>query len=322
MADQQQSPGLLANILAVAGFIILILIIVWGAYSLLRLTGSGFSNVFSGFGGGDDITITVPDAPVQTGRTFPLSWQYEPSEEGSYALLYQCKTGFRFDMRVGNGPVAAIPCGNAYGVGTVTSLSLTPVLTSTSTIEVPLTVVFMPAATSTEERPQGTATITIAPKDAVTISTAPASQAPSSTSTQTTHTSSADLSVRIIAVGVIDAASGVFVERTPSNPNDIAAVQFDVKNNGGTASGAYTFSVQLPTQPVYPFISAEQASLAPGAHVVSTLRFGPLAPGGGTVAIEVDAKRAVTDANRSNNTTAIWMNASSYPYYYQAPFVY
>ncbi|HWO07500.1 MAG TPA: CARDB domain-containing protein [Candidatus Paceibacterota bacterium] len=327
MADQQQAPGLLANILAVAGFIILIVIIVWGAYQLLRLMGSGVSSLFSRFGDDSEITVTVPNTPVQSGRTFPISWQYSPQEDGAYAFLYQCKAGFRFDIGSGTN-TQAIPCGNAFVVGNNTSLTLMPVLSGTTTVEVPVTVVFLPNATSTGERPQGTATVRVAA----------ASGAPSSTTTGSGQTSSKpsgqpsnpqtpsgsgqpDLSVRILAVGVID-ASGAFVQRTPS-PYETAAVQFDIKNEGSTASGSYRFSVQLPTQPVYPYISPVQASLSPGSHVVSTLRFGPVAPGGGSIAVEVDAARAVRDANRSNNTATTWINASAYPYYqYPAPYVY
>jgi hypothetical protein len=160
MADQQ-SPGLLANILAVAGFIILIVIIVWGAYHLLRLTGSGVSSLFSGFSGEKGIVVHVPEAPIESGKSFPVSWEYSPEDAGTYAFLYQCKPGFRFDATGPNNEKASVPCGNAFPVGEAKELTLTPTLSGAESVDVPISVVFMPSATSTENRPQGTATVRV-----------------------------------------------------------------------------------------------------------------------------------------------------------------
>lgn len=329
MADQQQAPGLLANILAVAGFILLIVIIVWGAYHLLRITGSGVSSLFSRFGGQSGIVVSVPQAPIESGRAFPVSWTYETNVEGAYAFLYRCTTGFRFSLPTSSGAAGtAIPCGNAFSVGDAKSLNLVPTLSGTTSVDVPVTVVFMPSATSTDERPQGTATVRVVKAGTTATPQTGTPNMPSTPSTPTSQLPSTgyvggtpDLAVNIIAVGSID-MYGNFVQRAPMGTHETAAVQFDIRNAGSSATGAYRFSVQLPTQPVYPFLSPMQASLAPGSHVVSTLRFGPVAPGGGTIAIEVDAARAVSDSNRSNNTTAVWMNAGAYPYQYAPTYVY
>lgn len=320
MADtpQSQSPGLLANILAVAGFIILIIVIVWGAYHLLRLTGSGVSSLFSRFGSGDSITVTVP-RETQSGTAFPLSWEYKTDEVGSYAFLYQCKTGFRFEIAGANGRASAVPCGSAYTVGTTTTLSLTPILTSTSTIDVPVSIVFLPASTSTTERPQGTATVRVVAKNG----TAPA---PSTSTTNepaavqpVAPTGKPDITVRIIAVGVINPMTNAFESRYPVGPEEIAAVQFDIANNGSAATGNYFFTVDLPMQGGYLYTSPTQASLTSGSHVVSTLRFKPVQSGGGSITVRADSTYAVGESNESNNTASIYVNgpmwSGSYPSY-------
>lgn len=327
MADGQQSPGLLANILAVAGFIILIVIIVWGAYHLLRLTGTGVTSLFSRFGNENEITVTVPSS-VQSGKAFPVSWKFTPEENGSYAFLYQCKSGFRFDVAQQGGGTTAIPCGNAFTVGSNTSLSLTPMLSGTTTLDVPVSVVFMPSATSSSERPQGTATIRVT--TATNGSGATNTPAPSQPSTPSNPAPStpqpeagpADLSVRILAVGVID-PYGNFVNRAPMNPNEIAAVKFDIGNTGGRATGTWYFTVQLPTSPMYTYQSPAQMSLAPGAHIENILRFRPVNAGGGTVSVYVDQQNMVSESSEGNNTASQWMSAqmwSGYPY--QQPYVY
>ena len=333
MADGQQSPGLLANILAVAGFIILIVIIVWGAYHLLRLTGSGVSSLFSRFGKSDTITVTAPTSVVQSGKSFPLSWKHTTNESGSYAFLYQCKPGFRFDITAQSGTTSAIPCGNAFTVGNGSAVTLTPILSGTTTAEVPVTVVFMPSATSTTERPQGTATVRVTAAAAGTTGTTQTgttstggAQAGGTTSNGTETTvqpaGPADLSVRILATGVID-QYGNFVNRAPINPNEIAAVKFDIGNVGGRATGSWYFTVQLPTSPMYTYQSPVQMSLASGAHIENTLRFRPMNAGGGTITVLVDQNNIVTESSESNNSASTWMNAQMWTGYpYMQPYVY
>jgi hypothetical protein len=327
MADGQQNPGLLANILAVAGFIILIVIIVWGAYHLLRLTGSGVSSLFSRFGQGNEISVTAPNGVVQSGKSFPLSWKYSTSESGTYALLYQCRSGFRFDATSPSGTTAQVPCGNAFTVGNNTNVTLTPVLSGTTTVEVPINVVFMPTATSSEERPQGSATIRVSAGTTTGSTVTPVKDLPSTgatTNTPTPSTSPADLSVRILATGVID-MYGNFAQRAPISPDEVAAVKFDIANNGGRATGTWYFTVNLPTNPGHTYQSPAQASLSPGSHIENILRFRPVAQDGGNVYVAVDPQNIVTESSEGNNAASQWMlggswNYNQYPY--AAPYVY
>ncbi len=321
MADQQQSPGLLANILAVAGFIILIVIIVWGAYHLLRLTGSGVTSIFSRFSNDADIAITVPPGSIQSGKSFPISWKYETEAEGNYAFLYQCKAGFRFDIPAQSGSTVAVPCGNAFTVGDAKALTLVPTLSGTSSLDIPFTVVFMPTATSTDERPQGTATVTVTSSNTGTVTPPPvAPTQPSEPSTPVTP-GTPDLSVKILAVGVID-MNGMFVPRQPMHAGEIAAVKFDIANNGSASTGNWYFNVQLPMQGSYTYSSPVQMSLAPGAHIENTLRFRPVASGGGTIVVNVDSTGAVAESNEGNNSSSLWLNAPTFPNQYYAPYVY
>ncbi|MFZ2555257.1 MAG: CARDB domain-containing protein [Minisyncoccia bacterium] len=317
---QSQNPGLLANILAVAGFIILVVVIIWGAYHLLRLTGSGVSSLFGKFGSSNtEIAVIIPSALVQPGTSFPLSWKFTPKETGSYAFLYQCKNGFRFDLTSASGKANAVPCGSAFTVGTSTSLTLTPV-SSGSAVDVPVSIIFIPAATSTTVRPQGTGTVRVAAASTATPATTP------NTGTATTPRpvqpiTKADLSVRILAVGVINPSTGAFESRYPSGPNDIAAIQFDIANNGGTSSGNWYFTVNLPIQGTYAYSSPLQANLTPGSHVVNTLRFKPVQSGGGTISVNVDSTYAVSESNESNNSAAMFIAAPAWTGSYQ-PYVY
>ena len=313
MADGQQSPGLLANILAVAGFIILIVIIVWGAYHLLRLTGSGVSSLFSRFTNrGGDITLTIPES-VQSGKAFPIQWKHVPTENGAYTFIYQCKSGFKFELPNSSGQPTALPCGNAFIIGTSTALTLRPILVGSSAVEIPVSVVFMPAATSSSARPQGAGTVRVIAAAANETANMGTSGTTGTTGTgsvgETPSTGPADLYVQVLSIGVIDPVTGMFVQRAPMHSNDIAAVRFNIGNRGGRATGEWYFSVQLPTYPANLYQSPAQASLTPDSYVENTLRFRPVNPGGGYVTISVDQTNAVSESNESNNVTSQWVSA-------------
>ena len=126
--------------------------------------------------------------------------------------------------------------------------------------------------------------------------------------------SPADLSVHIVAVGVIDPNTGAFIARAPYSPNEISAVQFDIQNIGGSPSGSYTFQAQIPTSQPYTFSSQIQRSLAPSAHVINTLRFTPAVDG--TFSVQVFG----ADYNTSNNSASRWVSgAPIYQQYNQYP---
>ena len=105
----------------------------------------------------------------------------------------------------------------------------------------------------------------------------------------------ADLSVSITSVMTDGYGNGTAV--------------FDITNVGGTSSGTYYFTANLPTQSGYTYTSPAQSSLAPGSHIISTLRFSQAVSGVFTVSI------TTPDANQSNNYASRSLNA---PYYYDS----
>jgi len=333
--------SLLSDILAIIGLVILGVIIIWGIVHLVSLSTGWFRSLFPE--STPTVQITAPKQ-VASGTATPISWKYNSTEAGTYAFLYQCQSGFRFDFTPTPDTTMPIPCGAAFTAPTPdNTITVTPVLSSTMSknVSVPFSVVFIPAATSSKQV-VGTAMIVVTPG----TSTPASNTASVSSQTATTHTSSAstktysasgssaqrsisyasgpaDLAVRIMAVGVIDQATGQFVANTASSPNDISAVEFDIANTGSGASGTWYFEANLPTVGGYDYISPLQASLAPGDHIVNVLRFNPVAPGGGIFSVAIDPNNEVNDSNRANNYASISVAAPIYytsqPMYYSAP---
>lgn len=332
--------GAVSNILAVAGFIILIAIIIWGAYHFLELASSGLASLFGR--NSDAIKVTLSDSSVTSGEAFDASWTYAPEGAGVFTVLYQCQEGLQLRSVSAAGVVTTIPCGAAFPLGneTIKTTRIIPSISGTETIESTFTVIFNPVVDSTSTstasapRPQGSAKVSIAPaattatntgtNNGTNGTTAPVTttKKPTTPSTPVVTTpkpiGTPDLEIRIIAVGVIDAYSGMFVSRNPISPEETVAVKFDVANRGTAASGSWYFSAELPTYPVSPYNSPRQASLAPGAHIESTLRFNQVAIGGGVFNVSADSSNAVAESNEKNNDAAIWVTGFSggYPYAY------
>ena len=308
--------SLVSNILAIAGFIIVIVVVIWGLVHLAGLSRSWFGSFFGA--SGESIEITVPET-VESGKAFELAWNYEPSATGTYAFLYQCANGLTFRTPSSVGTTNEIGCGAAYTIPADGSkLSLTPTLSGTSSLSIPLSIIFLPSATGTQA--EGSASVTVVAKTATTPTpyatpTAPPADGPAPYATPSaapypTPVSTlrpnppaggpADLSVRIISI-VPDSYGA-------------AAVTFDIANIGGTATGIYYFTAQLPTQQMYTYSSPMQASLSPGSHIVNTLRFTQVQQGGGTFSVSLDPSNTVHESNESNNYATQFMSAP-YPMY-------
>ena len=317
--QEARERNLFSSTIAIIGFIILIVIAVWGLVHGARLSGSWFTSLFNR--SAPAITLTAPKS-ANSGTPFSISWKYTTSDKGMYAFLYQCKTGLQFQTPGPTGAMNNIPCGAAYSVSSTNStLSLTPFISGYASTSVPLSLIFIPSATGT--RAEGAATIAInsgaAPITPPTIT----SQQPSLPSEPSTppvndtvsapvRTGPADLLVQITAVGMIDPVTGEFVHRLPVSPNDMAAVQFDISNIGGRTTGTWYFTAQLPTQSGYLYTSLAQAPLAPDGHIENTLRFTQVAPNGGLISISADPNNLAGDYNRSNNYASQWLGMPVY----------
>jgi len=292
------NSSMLSNILAIVGFIILIAIIIWGLIHVAILASPSLSSLFNKKTP-EALVVTAP-SQATSGEAFTVSWKYTPPAAGSYAFLYQCKGDLQFETPGAGGAMNIVPCGAAFTVGASgDTLSVTPLLSGTSSVSVPLSILFLPG-TAGGQQVQGNATIAVNP-GAVQPTPAPV-QTPAQPVTpvapQPVHVSSpADLSVQILSVNTVSGTS---------------VVSFDIANIGGTSSGTYYFEAFLPTQSQYVYTSPPQVSLAPGSHIISTLRFTQTI--GGIFSILVDPSNMVPEANKTNNYASQTIQA---PYYQQ-----
>lgn len=313
MTDSHQKPvskasgtNMLANILAIIGSVILVIIVIWGLIHLLSISGGFFSSLFKN---SNTIAVTAPKE-VTSGESFAISWKHKTSENGMYAIMYPCTEGLRFATPGPDNALITMPCGAAFGVGqATTSARITPMLVGTTSIKTPLSVLFIPSSTSSTPI-EGTATITVnakgsaMPQPIVTpATTTPAEQKPETPKPTTPVVSGpGDLAVTITSVNVDQYGNGT--------------VTFNISNIGSGASGSYYFTAQLPTSQPYTYTSPTQMSLSPGSYIVNTLRFSAAVPG--SIFVNVDPANTAREGNESNNTATQYISGT-YPSNYNYP---
>ena len=272
----------LPNILAIIGFLILLIIVVWGLIHLASLSSGWFSGLFK-TKHETSISITAPNTVV-SGTPTQIKWNYTTSDAGHYAFLYQCGTGVEFGAPVDATHFARIPCGAAFTLGTSTSAYILPVLTATSSTKTNMTVLFIPTGTGTQAQGVSAITVTARVATSTPVVTKPAETTPTETA-PVVH-GPADLSVRITSITIDAYGNGTAV--------------FDIANSGGTSTGEWYFTAQLPTLSPYTYSSPAQAPLAPGSHIVNTLNFTQAASGNFYVNVSPTA-----DEVQTNNNTAL-----------------
>lgn len=304
----EPKASLVSNTLAIVGFIIVIVIVLWGLFNIATLGAPWLSSLFGK--GSETIKITAP-ASVTSGTPFAITWKYSTSEQGTYAFLYQCKDVVHFRSDVGGAPTA-IPCGAAYTLAAANNtLTVTPLLSGTASTSVPLSIVFIPSAT-TSKQVQGSATVIVNPATAPVVTPPATSTPPVQPPTPTPpvnpppQAGPADLSVQILSV-VPDGAGG-------------GIATFDIGNDGLSATGVYSFTAQLPTADGYLYNSPAQSSLAPGDHIVNTLRFSQATSGIFSVVVDSGTKNeARTDNNYASQQVSMPYIPPTYPQYPEYP---
>jgi hypothetical protein len=274
MAEETQAhkPGMVSNTLAIAGFVVVLIIVIWGLIHLSTLASPWLSSLFSGSAPAATLHVSAPQSATSS-EPFTVSWSYNTSAKGTYSLIYPCNDSLKLETAGAGTAINLVPCGAAFALSG-NSLTLIPVLSGTTPQNVALTVVFAGATGGTQA--QGSAVVAVRPgtKPApASVQPAPAPAGPS------------NLSVQILSAS--------------ADQSGYATVVFDISNTGAGATGPYTFEAFLPMRSSYTYYSPTQDSLAPGSHIINTLRFTQAAPG--AVSIIVDPSNMTSDANRTDN---------------------
>lgn len=319
--------GIFGTILSVIGMIIIGIIVLWGLFHLVSLVVPSLSNAISRiFSRSNAIEVTLSPERVNSGAPLDISWSDRQKEAGTYSLMYPCRDGFQFRIPNQTGALTNIPCGASYPAQeSVKALRVVPILSGMRELEVPVSIIFTPSASSTGKT-EGVANVSVTNTGATSAatSTPPRTTTPRpTTGAAPKPTTPADLRVQILSVGVLE-SNGTVSNRYPSNQNDIAAVRFRVSNAGGVASGSWYFTSTLPVTQQQLYTSPAQTSMGAGYSGEYILQFRPVQAGGGTFTVYVDAGNSVKESNEQNNSASITIPMQYWTGTYQpyTPYIY
>ncbi len=335
----QTSKDTAKQVLRGVGALVFVVAIVWvGMQSFRVLPGvrhlfaNALVSVQSFFSPEERIVVSVIDSQVVVDKPFNITWEHRGKEDrGSYTMMYECRDSVHLARVSSTGGESTIFCNTEVPIlGDETNLSLIARGNVIGAVDVPFYVRFTRNNTSviseegsTAIRVQemyfdtGIATSTDSTATTPSTPSTPVTPVPGTPTTVTipivtSPTSDpngeADLSIRIIAVGLVDKNSGSFSERNeipkdlPSNKR--GAIKFEIENKGTKKTGDdWNFSAKLPTSPSYTYTSQSQQDLYPGDKIEFIIGFDKLVnKDEASYTITVDPKDEIDESNEKNNS--------------------
>lgn len=250
----------------------LIAVLVLGAWGII-IVASNLVNIFGGIGSKVTSLFNVPRveqvvvaAPknISSGESLLVSWNHKNgSGSYAYALSYSCAPGLSMKAPLPNGSTQTVVCEKEFNYTNADkSMTLTPTLSSGQSANV-VVKVSAKKLSDNSVGAIGNATVVVAPKIAATPSTSVGNQGSTVTYVPAAPVATLygypDLAVRMI---------GVY----PTGNR--TSVQFEIQNVGtNVAHSGWSFTAQLPLNPVYTYQSQSQQALNPGDKIVYTLGF-------------------------------------------------
>lgn len=317
------------RVLSVVGGIAVLAGVVWVGVQGFRALpnareslANAFVSIQSFFSPAERIVLSLVDSQAVVEEPFTVSWEHRgKSNDGSYSFFYECSDDVHLALEDDT-----VFCNTELPIlSTDTSLTLTAHGTVAGVTMIPLEIRFRENdETNISER--GELTVAIQSErfdDATSTASQTDTSSPNTgSSQQTTGTTQtipivtgpisdpngkADLSIRVIAFGLVDKNSGAFTEKDeiprdlPSNKR--GAIKFVVENVGTKLSDTWMFKAELPTSPAYTYTSDKQESLYPGDKIEFVIGFDRLKNADkDDYRIEVDPKDAIDESNENNNT--------------------
>ena len=132
--------------LAVIGFISVVILLAWAAFTAVGYIPDLLSAVGQSEEEQEDritFTTTPALAEIAAGDTVTLEWE-EVDERGSYAVRYDCREGVSAVVRTEAYGTQSIDCDRFYNVGSITSVMMTLESDDSESVTVPYTIAFIP----------------------------------------------------------------------------------------------------------------------------------------------------------------------------------
>lgn len=333
-----QTPNTRVRILAIAGFVLIIILLVWVAVRLVALLPGAFASLASIASSiynerpTTEIVVANNKSIVNDGESFTINWT-NLNRAGTYTFTYDCTDGVALDMRFPANQVTAIPCGEVIKLGAdVTTLEVMARSEMRRFVDIAYTIGFIPSGDSAVAYvTPSTFTIVnvrIPQSQSGTVTEPTGEIAGESTTEEPEEPTAPDVPSTPIAPAQPTIIATEIFELPSSNPNGFVdlgvkylgvgrmtndndfipggtinqdtrgAFQFEVRNFGTKTSDDWTFEATLTSGATYE--SDTQEGLLPNERSIITIGFDTVGETGAqSFGAEIDVN---DDTNRQNDS--------------------
>lgn len=289
------------KILAILGFVVLVIFIAWIAIQFIRVLPSAFSSLASladsVYNPQNEVSFDVvaDNTTVNSRESNVITWS-NTGVAGTYVFMYECAEGVSLDIRTSDGAITSVTCDEPYEIGSnVTNLEILFASERSRFTDVVYSVSFTPADEDGEVRVAQKSLTIVNPRIPLTgvavVENEPKVEVPVTTGTtlpytgyepeyQTVETVTystpqsdpqgyTELTVTYKAVGTLSGST--FSSKNTLSNDERGAFQFEVKNTGTKTSDTWTFTATLTSGTVY--TSEVQEALKPNEHATITVAF-------------------------------------------------
>lgn len=292
------------KILAVLGFLIAIVFLLWLAVKLVAFLPSAFSSLASiadsvqNYRPTEEIVLSTSNSVINADAPFVITWD-EVTNPGTFTFTYDCDTQATLQTTL-EGETVTLTCDEPVTLSNNDQVEVVATSDEQRFTDVTYTITFLPEQGKTVS---ATDTVTVVnaaiPAGGVAAvpdeeeETEPAEPAPSESPAPTTPPETyyrtveevtystptsdpngyVDLEVKFVAIGHFDNNQN-FRRVTSLETDEPGALRFYVKNIGTKTSADWTFDAELPTGVTYE--STRQAPLKPNEQSVLTIQFGDI----------------------------------------------
>lgn len=329
-----ESKNAAIKMLAIIGFIVVVVASVWVAVQVVRFVPTAFSSLASIadgiYGQRIDFIVATEKNIVNSGDSFAISWT-NLGRPGTYVFSYRCAEGVSAEVRNLEGNIVPVDCGVKLPLA-ARDQTTDVIFTSEKRrfADVPFSVSFIPTGEleASEERNELVTVINaaISQSSDIAINTEDAEGDENTEeengndtndetdvtggTTQTTPVTTTifpvsdpngttDLQITYLGIGTFNKPTERFTPGTEIDNDKRSAVRFEVKNIGTKTSGDWTFEADLLQS--YTYNSPSQAPLRPNERAVITLGFDEITQTTGTRNIKVTVSGG-NDINSNNNS--------------------
>lgn len=324
--------------LSVKGFlgmviIVFIIIIILSSVSFLpsiigKVSSSLSAALYSIFVPAKGATMTADRKIINSGEDFNITFKKVAETTGIFTVSYSCD--FAIDlMSVESSGLKKIDCDTPYyllenetaiQLRPITKESITRLIIDGSFENNDTQKIEKVGVTRITVKNDSTGTIVTPPVTTLTTPTPTVTNTPTYTPpTPTTkvvapiYYGKADLAIRVLQVGLLTNGTNLITTQNQFTYMDMVGIRFEVRNNGNTNTGPWSFTASLPSVSTPIYNSNTQTSLRPGESIIYTLGFSNLTnQNTGLITINVDPQNIVSESVEYNNIITYLITNISY----------